>query len=123
MAGYPVRPQPCSRRLFMPALVAIVVMAAVPAVWALANSTFEATDGNLVPDGGSDWQSFIGNGLLVGYDKPQGQTDDSFSDKEDNPAPEITEGSIPNNKSDLMRFYVVTEHDRTVTTVLLPEEY
>jgi len=86
-----------------------MAVAATPFVWALVNSTFEATDGNLVPDAGTDWQSHIGNGLHVGYDKPQGQTDDSFSDKEDNPAPEVTEGSIPNNKSDLMRFYVVTE--------------
>jgi len=111
MAGYPKRlsSQSSSWRFLTPALLAIVAMAATPFVWALANSTFEATDGNLVADAGTDWQSFIGNGLLVGYDKPQGQTDDSFSDKEDNPAPEITEGSIPNNKSDLMRFYVVTE--------------
>jgi transcription elongation GreA/GreB family factor len=44
-------------------------------------------------------------------DKPTGTTDDSFGQgtKEDTPTPTVVSGSIPNNKSDLQRFYVSTE--------------
>src|SRR5262249_21715365 len=42
---------------------------------------------------------------------PSGQTDDAFGQgtKEDNPVPTVVTGSIPNNKSDLTRFYVSNE--------------
>jgi len=52
-------------------------------------------------------------------DKPTGTSDDSFGQgtKEDTPAPTVVSGSIPNNKSDLQRFYVSTE--RFVTTNFL----
>jgi hypothetical protein len=110
MTGCPT-PRNSRRRFSWLSLVsalAVMALAASPMIWALANSSFEGTDGNLVADGGADWESFIGNGLKVGYDKPQGQNDDAFSDKEDAAAPEIVTGSIPNNKSDLMRFYVAS---------------
>ena len=55
--------------------------------------------------GGSDWDSLMGN-FLVGYDEPTGQTDDSLGGKEDDVDASVEFGSIPNNKSDLLRFYV-----------------
>ncbi|MBA2346027.1 MAG: hypothetical protein H0V83_13205 [Rubrobacter sp.] len=44
-------------------------------------------------------------------DKATGQTDDSFGNgtKEDTPVPSVTDGSIPNNKSDLLNFGVYLE--------------
>jgi uncharacterized repeat protein (TIGR01451 family) len=49
-------------------------------------------------------------------DKPTGNSDDSFGQgtSEDSPVPTVVSGSIPNNKSDLLRFYVASE--RFVTT-------
>jgi len=78
-------------------------------------------DGDLA-DGaaaGKDWAS-LGTSLLncqsnpkVGcdIDKATGTTDDSFGQgtKEDTGVPTVVSGSIPNNKSDLLRFYVSTE--------------
>jgi hypothetical protein len=86
-------------------------------------------DGDLA-DGvaaGKDWAS-LGSTLLncasnprIGcdLDKPTGTSDDSFGQgtKEDSPVPSVVTGSIPNNKSDLQRFYVSTE--RFVTTNFL----
>jgi hypothetical protein len=48
---------------------------------------------------------------VAGLDKPTGQQDDSFGQgtKEDDPVPTVTDGSIPNNKSDLTRFYVANQ--------------
>ena len=78
-------------------------------------------EGDLV-DGaaaGKDWAT-LGSTLLncasnpkIGcdLDKPTGTSDDSFGQgtKEDTPVPTVVTGSIPNNKSDLLRFYVSTE--------------
>ena len=78
-------------------------------------------DGDLA-DGaaaGKDWGD-VGTSLLncianpkVGcdLDKPTGTTDDSFGQgtKEDTSVPSVVSGSIPNNKSDLLRFYVSSE--------------
>lgn len=85
----------------------------------LAGSSFDAGDGNLVVnDEAKDWANIgivcpPGTVLGCGIDKPTGQTDDSFGNgtKEDDPVPTVIDGSIPNNKSDLLRFY----------TRLLPE--
>jgi hypothetical protein len=76
---------------------------------ALANSTFEI-DGNLVAETGTDWANIAG--VKVGVDKPTGQSDDSFGNgsKENSPVPSVVSGAIPNNKSDLTRFYVASEH-------------
>ncbi len=84
------------------------VVALIPtmALALLPNSSFEGADGDLVPAAGTDWQSFVGSSrLVVGRDLPSGQTDDSMSGKEDDVAPSIEFGSIPSNKSDLLRFY------------------
>ncbi len=75
----------------------------------LANSSFEATDGNLLVNGTLDWANV--SGLKIGIDKPTGQTDDSFGggSKENTPVPNVSAGSVPNNKSDLTRFYVASQ--------------
>ncbi|HET7423608.1 MAG TPA: SpaA isopeptide-forming pilin-related protein, partial [Gemmatimonadales bacterium] len=85
-------------------------------------------DGNLTdePDNGgandgNDWASLpdslfkcTGNpATSVGCaaDRPTGRTDNSFGQgtKEDTQVPKVVSGSIPNNKSDLLRFYVSRE--------------
>lgn len=87
-------------------LVLLPLMA--PVAWSLTGTPFEGTDGNLLTEGGVDWEDFAdSNALLVGVDTPSGQTDDSFQGKEDDPNQDVVFGSIPNNKSDLLRFYVV----------------
>jgi hypothetical protein len=86
-------------------------MCAVPfAAWALSGSPFEGADGNLVAAAGIDWGSFVGSPRLkVGTDLPAGQGDDALSGKEDDVVPGIDFGSIPSNKSDLVRFYAYHE--------------
>jgi len=80
-------------------------------LWALPGTPFEAVDGDLVAAAGIDWDSFAGSSrLTVGIDLPPGQNDDSLSGKEDDVVPGIEFGSIPSNKSDLVRFYAY--HDR-----------
>jgi hypothetical protein len=75
----------------------------------LAGSNFESGDGNLVANGGIDWAN--APNLAKALDKPTGQSDDSFGNgtKEDTAVPSVIDGSIPNNKSDLTRFYVANE--------------
>jgi hypothetical protein len=77
---------------------------------ALLGSTFEATDGNTAPNGGTDWDSAPPN-LTTKSDLLSGTEDDSFGggSKEDALAPKVTGGGIPNNKSDLTRFRVAHE--------------
>jgi hypothetical protein len=89
---------------------------AVPALaWALVGSSFDGADGDLVASGGTDWETFVGTpSLVVGTDAPTGQTDDSLRGKEDDPVPGIDFGSIPNNKSDLLRFYA--RHERVTAS-------
>jgi hypothetical protein len=78
----------------------------------LPGSPFDAGDGNLVVnDEFKDWAN-IGISCVTpiagcGLDLPTGQTDNSFGTgtKEDTPVPSVVDGSIPNNKSDLTRFY------------------
>jgi hypothetical protein len=76
----------------------------------LPPSTFEI-EGNLIVDtsGNKDWAN--APNLKTAFDKPTGQTDDSFGQgtKEDTAVPTVVNGSIPNNKSDLKRFYVSSE--------------
>lgn len=69
-------------------------------------------DGNLVVNGATparDWASI--SGLNVGLDLPTGQQDNSFGQgsKENTAVPSVVTGSIPNNKSDLTRFYVASQ--------------
>ncbi|MDX1388321.1 MAG: hypothetical protein R3344_03980, partial [Acidobacteriota bacterium] len=74
-------------------------------------AAFEGGDGDLVPNTDVDWQDLVGSSVLeIGIDLPTGQEDDSLQGKEDDVAPNITYGSIPNNKSDLLRFYLAHEN-------------
>ncbi|TAP43034.1 prealbumin-like fold domain-containing protein [Arthrobacter sp. S39] len=94
------------------ACLALILGGTTAAQANLAGSPFDAGDGNLVVnDEVKDWAN-IGiscEAPLVGcgLDKPTGQTDDSFGTgtKEDTAVPSVVDGSIPNNKSDLTRFY------------------
>jgi uncharacterized repeat protein (TIGR01451 family) len=88
-------------------------------------------DGNLVDDAaaGKDWGSLPGtvfscsSNPKIGcdIDRPTGRHDNSFGQgtKEDAPVPKIVSGSIPNNKSDLLRFYVATERFATTNYLYL----
>jgi hypothetical protein len=79
----------------------------------LGGSTFAGGDGNLLTNptafGATDWQNVTG--LNPGFDLPSGQSDNSFGQgtKEDNSNITVVTGSIPNNKSDLTRFYEASE--------------
>ncbi|MEN8376050.1 MAG: DUF11 domain-containing protein, partial [Gemmatimonadota bacterium] len=85
-------------------------------------------DGNLFDNGGVpgiDWHDAgivcdttnPGNSVGCRIDLPTGSDDDSFAGgvKEDTEAPGTVTGSIPNNKSDLRRFYI-TSRKQTVST-------
>ncbi|MGH2983442.1 MAG: SpaA isopeptide-forming pilin-related protein [Solirubrobacterales bacterium] len=108
---------------------------ALPNVFAtLSNSTFDAGDGNLVlNDDGSganedlkDWEN-IGidcpPGTIVGcaLDLQRSTQDNSFGQgtDENDAVPTVTNGSIPNNKSDLTRFYAAGEASPVDSNVLL----
>ena len=89
----------------------------------LSGSTFAGGDGNLNTSpttfGSTDWQSLAANGinnnapnsLNEGIDLPSGTGDNAFGQgtKEDNAAVTVVNGSIPPNKSDLIRFYEGSE--------------
>jgi uncharacterized repeat protein (TIGR01451 family) len=79
-------------------------------------------DGNLTDDNavaGNDWDSLADSlfdctsnpKIGCDIDRPTGRTDNSFGQgtKEDTSVPKVVSGSIPNNKSDLLRFYVSRE--------------
>ncbi len=86
-----------------------------------AGSALEVKDDGNLQDGaaaGKDWATldpsvFSCSAPKKGcdVDLPTGTTDNSFGQgtKEDTPIPTVVAGSIPNNKSDLLRFYVATE--------------
>jgi hypothetical protein len=100
-------------------MTAVFLLVIGSAVANLPLSSFDAGDGNLVVnDEAKDWANIgidcpPGSVKGCGLDKPTGQTDDSFGQgtKEDTPAPVVVDGSIPNNKSDLLRFYVANERE------------
>jgi hypothetical protein len=79
----------------------------------LTGSTFAGGDGNLLTSpttfGSTDWQNVAG--LNAGFDLPTGTGDNSFGQgtKEDGPNVTVVTGSIPNNKSNLTRFYEASE--------------
>jgi uncharacterized repeat protein (TIGR01451 family) len=82
-------------------------------VLALGNSSFNALDGNLVDDGANetDWCTPAPN-LQIGTDSPSGSNDTSFAsnnNKEDSNVPTLSQGTIPNNKDDLLREYIASE--------------
>jgi hypothetical protein len=78
-------------------------------------------DGNLIDEAadGNDWASLPDSvfdcdanpRIGCDVDRPTGRTDNSFGQgtKEDTSVPKVVSGSIPNNKSDLLRFYVSRE--------------
>jgi uncharacterized repeat protein (TIGR01451 family) len=79
-------------------------------------------DGNLLNGGadGSDWASLHGTAIFNCLSNPRigcsldlvnSRDDNAFGQgaKEDTPFPTVVSGSIPNNKSDLRRFYVASE--------------
>jgi hypothetical protein len=75
---------------------------------ALSGSTFAGGDGNLLATpttfGSSDWSSV---NPTPGFDLASGKNDNSLGQgtKEDDPNVTVVTGSIPNNKSDITRFY------------------
>lgn len=73
---------------------------------ALAGSSFESQDGNLLDQAAIDWQSAPNFDFKA--DPFTGSQDDAFGQgaKEDIPNPTVVTGSIPPNKSDLTRFYL-----------------
>ncbi len=95
----------------------------VPAFATLSDgSTFDASNGSLTATSPThDWNSPIetitcpsttpASGLNCGTDLTKSTSDNAFGQgtKEDNPVPTVVAGSIPPNKSDLMRFYVNKE--------------
>ena len=74
---------------------------------AVVYASFEGSDGNLTSPSGEDWEN--APTLIVAKDKPSGKSDDSLSGKEDAEYSGVVHGSIPKNKSDLLRFYLATE--------------
>ena len=97
--------------LVLGTVVALTLAIALPGLASLSPSTFNAGDGNLTVEGSeTDWATPAPN-LQKGIDKPTGQNDDSFGQgtKEDTAVPTVVSGQIPNNKSDLTRFYVANE--------------
>lgn len=101
-----------STRLMVGAIAVLATaVAGLPSVFAVPGSDFESTDGNLVVDDARDWESLQGQ-VAIGQDKPSGVTDDSLGvgSKDDLATPTVMSGAVPNNKSDLDRFYVATEN-------------
>ena len=87
--------------------IAVVAPSGATAIQ-LPGSDFEIDDdANLVLDAGNpgsiDWATVDDDRKA---DAPSGQTDDSFGNgtKEDTAVPSVIDGSIPNNKSDLLNF-------------------
>ncbi|MEV7603875.1 prealbumin-like fold domain-containing protein [Paenarthrobacter sp. NPDC089322] len=89
-----------------------LVLSATAAQANLPGSPFDAADGNLVlNDETQDWANAPISCVVpisgCGIDLDTGQNDNSFGQgtKEDTEVPSVVTGSIPNNKSDLLRFY------------------
>ena len=94
-------------------IILLLFLLSASAVFALGSSKFESLDGNLRVDNVADPEATAwanAPNRVMALDKPSGTNDDSFKRaKEDDPAPVIDVGSIPKNKSDLLRFYVANE--------------
>jgi hypothetical protein len=92
------------------ALATVALMGALPGIGSATSAglsgSFESADGNTVKELVDDWRSVASTSIVVGDDQGSGQSDDSMGQgtKEDSTSPSIVTGSIPNNKSDLMRF-------------------
>lgn len=90
-----------------------------------AGATYNMADGNLA--GSDDWVG-LGDGacgantrIMCSEDLPSGQRDNSFGNgtKEDTPVASVVTGAIPNNKSDLIRYYVSSEVSNTTLNNIL----
>jgi hypothetical protein len=116
------------------ASVTVHVSAAVPSSFVQQPPSAAGTpidiDGDLIAGAGRDWET-LSNKINCGspkigcdLDKPTGTTDDSFGQgtKEDSPVPSVVSGAIPNNKSDLQRFYVSNERFNTTDFLYLAWE-
>jgi hypothetical protein len=113
-----IRHRQTSRWLTIGIAIAALALFAIP-TQALTGSTFEI-EGNLVVDtgGNTDWAN--APNLRTRDDLPSGGSDDSFkASSEDTAVPQIDTGSIPNQKSDLTRFYVSNEHVGTTDFLYL----
>jgi hypothetical protein len=97
----------------------------------LTNSSFNAGDGNLAATAGdpNDWANAGINCTSTpkvgcGLDKPTGATDDSFGQgtSENDDPPTVVTGSIPNNKSDLTRFYIKSSKENNQDFIYLAWE-
>jgi hypothetical protein len=89
----------------------VFVIAAAPAN--LPGSNFEIDDGNLRVDGAAPALDWANVNEQRKTDLASGAGDDSFGQgsKEDTPVPTVVDGSIPNNKSDLLTFGVYLEEN------------
>ena len=105
------------------AITAAVVISSLAGAAPGISGTFESADGNLAPNGSTDWASPAPD-LAVGIDKASGSGDDALGQgtKEDDRTPSVVTGSIPNNKSDLTRFYVGHEFANNNTYLYLAWE-
>jgi hypothetical protein len=111
-------------------LVTTLVALAAPglAPVAAADTTFEASDGNMVADGtGPDWASFANKINCVqpladcALDLATGTGDDAFGQgsKDDKSTLDVVDGSVPNAKDDLARLYAAGENRSGHTWVYL----
>lgn len=90
-----------------------------------AGASYNMSDGNLA--GTDDWVGLgggtcgAGTRVMCNEDRPSGQRDDSFGNgtKEDSTVPSVVTGAIPNNKSDLIRYYVSSEVSSTTLNNIL----
>jgi hypothetical protein len=99
-----------SRALALVIGVATLLAIALPVLANLTGSAFEGNDGNLVATtGNTDWNNVVGR--VRGDDLASGTSDNSFGQgtKEDDANVTVVTGSIPQQQSDLTRFYVASE--------------
>lgn len=94
----------------MIAALCTALLVIVAGASAIGSSTFESADGNVVGNGGKDWQSNPPN-LSASNDLATGQGDNSFGQgtSEGDVNVTVVSGSIPNSKADLGRFAVAGE--------------
>lgn len=105
--------------------VGVAFVASTEATLSGAGATYDMRDGDLV--GTDDWVGLgggacgVGTRVICNEDLPSGQRDDSFGNgtKEDSPVPSVVTGAIPNNKSDLIRYYVSSEVSNTTLDNIL----
>ena len=105
------RRRPSTYVVVATALVAGLVFAFSAA--ALPGSNFEITDGNLIVNGAPPALDWANVNEQRQTDLASGSGDNSFGQgaKEDTPVPAVVDGSIPNNKSDLLNFGVYLEEN------------